>query len=314
MSERDPLYDPEELLKSASAADAETAEEWSALYDFHKTTEELQQETEKFHSLLTFTEKPSFLNMHPTIQESVKSKAKEYAANINLLSAKLSEMSRSDVLEPVVWRAYEKARAEDVEIVRKQQEEEFQIKLQEITDQYYERKKANAENRQKQQENIAAGEPINKVPCSPMEKPVNIKPKVFKAILTGLLGIAFFATVYILTSLIVGGVIYILMKIPLIDNLVGWFFYIRGDSPDLMLAILAPTIAYTLTKWLLVTINKDSPTQGLSCIVAGVIITIIHILSLILNLIYGESILFNISQAIAGLVLFLFGISVYRAQ
>ena len=130
------------------------------------------------------------------------------------------------------------------------------------------------------------------------------KPKVFKAIMTALLGLLIFGVVYFLSYLIVGGIIALLLKIPVIDTLLGWLFRLRGDTPDMMLSMLSPTIAYFVTISAQTVINKDGPTRGMSCVILGIVIMVIHTLSIVINLIHGEGILKNIIQAIAGFIIY----------
>ena len=133
------------------------------------------------------------------------------------------------------------------------------------------------------------------------------KPKVFKAIMTALLGLLIFGLVYLLSYLIAGGIIYILSKIPIINRLVGFLFHVRGDTPDMMLSLLAPILAYLGTMAVQESINKDKPTRGVSCVILGACITILHIVFIVINLICGDGILNNIGQALAGLAFFTSG-------
>ena len=130
------------------------------------------------------------------------------------------------------------------------------------------------------------------------------KPKVFKAILTSILAFIVFALVYIAAYLIFGGLILLLSKIPLIGSLVDLIFYFRGDSPDLMLSLLCPGIAYIVTMATQAAVNKDAPTRGLCSILLGVGIVLLQAVSLVLNLIYGESIWTNIVLIITGCIIF----------
>lgn len=130
------------------------------------------------------------------------------------------------------------------------------------------------------------------------------KPRVFKAISTALLGLIVFGLIYFLTYLIAGGIIYVLSLIPIIGNLIDWLFQVRGDTPDMMLSILAPAVAYYGTLCMQSAINKDAPTRGLSCVILGVILVAIHALSLVSNLLTGGRILENITQSIAGFIIF----------
>lgn len=130
------------------------------------------------------------------------------------------------------------------------------------------------------------------------------KPRVFKAILTALLGLLTFGLVYFVSYVIVSGIISLLLKIPVIDKLLGWLFYVRGDTPDMMLSLMAPILAYYGTMAIQEYINKDKPTRGLSCILLGIFIMVLHIFSIVINLLYDGGILKNIIQAIAGFVIF----------
>ena len=133
------------------------------------------------------------------------------------------------------------------------------------------------------------------------------KPRVFKAIMTALLGLTVFGLVYLLSYLIIGGIINLLLQIPVLDKLIGWIFRLRGDTPDMMLSILSPILAYYCTIAAQASINKDKPTRGLSCVLIGIIIMVIQVLSVFINLIYGDGILKNVTQAIAGFIIFAYG-------
>ena len=130
------------------------------------------------------------------------------------------------------------------------------------------------------------------------------KPRVFKSIVTALLGLVIFGLVYSLTYAIVGVVISLLSLVPLIGNLVDWLFYVRGDSPDMLLSILSPTIAFLCTMAALEAINKSKPTNRLACMILGIIMMVLHIWSLLINLLSGAGILNNIAQVIAGYLFF----------
>lgn len=310
MSDRDPRYNPIELLINATEADTETAAEWSALYDFQKIAAEWKKEKQKRDNFVRHSASTS--TVQPAIQEHLRLQAAASVKRIKQLGSQLQEMSQSEVLEPVVWRAYEKVCAEGAEIVRKKQEAEFQRKLQEISDEYYERKRISAENRKKSQEqfipqaenNMKLTDIVAPVVTSAKEPPrQKTKPKVFRAIVTAFLTFFVFGAVYLLAYLILAGVIYVLSIIPLINRLVDLLFYWRGDSPDMLLSVLAPTIAYFVTMVVQESVNKNKPTRGLSCIILGILVTLLHIVSIVINLIYGDGILANITQAIAGIVI-----------
>jgi hypothetical protein len=130
------------------------------------------------------------------------------------------------------------------------------------------------------------------------------KPHIFKAFITALLAAIIFIISYIVSYLVVGGIIYLLSKIPLIGKLVNLLFYFRGDTPDMLLAILCPGVAYYVTMAAQKAMNKESRTRGLSCVLHGVCIVLLQIVFIVINLIYGDGILKNVIQAIAGFVIF----------
>ena len=130
------------------------------------------------------------------------------------------------------------------------------------------------------------------------------KPKVFKAITTSLMAFAIFSVVYFLVYFLCGLAVNLLLEIPVIGKLVSLLFFFRGDTPDMALSLLSPGIAYFVIMAVQQKINKDSPTRGLSCILLGIFIVLLHIISLIINLIYGAGILKNVIQIVAGFVIF----------
>lgn len=123
------------------------------------------------------------------------------------------------------------------------------------------------------------------------------KPQVFKAIGTALLGALTFALTYLLVGLLIS----ILNAIPVISTVLGWLFKVRGDSPSLMLLVLSPTIGYITTVSLLSAINKNTSTLGISLIIVGSLLVAVHLISMVINLVYGNTVLANISQTIAGI-------------
>lgn len=132
---------------------------------------------------------------------------------------------------------------------------------------------------------------------------MNEKPKVFTAILLAILGFFSFALSYLLSYFVLGGIVYGLSKIPLLGKLFDFIFFLRGDSPDLMLSLLCPGIAYMATIAILNALTKSNSTMGLSCIIIGVCIMLLQAIALVINLVYGEGIWKNIVLIIAGFML-----------
>lgn len=137
-------------------------------------------------------------------------------------------------------------------------------------------------------------------------------PNILKSIFISILTLLVFALVYFITFLLLGGIIYLLTKIPLIGTLISWLFSLRGDSPDMVLAILAPAIAYYTSIAVAAKMGKDNPTINLSYILLGIYILVIHVPSLIINLVNGEWFFPNITQSIAGIVLLFNGATSFR--
>lgn len=138
MSERDPLYDPVKLLTEATEAETETADELSALNAFHEVVGELSAETQTRDSIIKHS--ASTAKLHPGILEQLQSRADDCANNIRRLNDQLQSMSRSKVLEPVVWRAYEKVKEEAVALFRDQEAERFERQIQQTREEYTQRR------------------------------------------------------------------------------------------------------------------------------------------------------------------------------
>lgn len=134
-----------------------------------------------------------------------------------------------------------------------------------------------------------------------------MKPHIFRAILSALLLVLVFSFSFILTFLIVGSIVYILIKMPILGKLIDWLFYFRGDTPDFLVTAISAIIAYVASTEVSERINKDAPTIGLSCILVGSILALFHIPSLIINLIYHGNVMANIIQLVAGIGLIVHG-------
>ena len=135
---------------------------------------------------------------------------------------------------------------------------------------------------------------------------MNKQPQIVKSILLSLLGIIIYYLSYLLIYLIIGGAIEILSKIPLIGWLIGFLFYIRGDSPDMMLSLICPAASCLLSGICIEKLSKDrTGTFLLASLLLGIFLIIINAIAVILNLCYGEAmgILKNICIILSGLYL-----------
>lgn len=126
MSDRDPRYNPIALLINAGATETRTGAEWSALCEFHEVAEQWKQEADKLDSILSFMESSSFANLQPNIKEFTQEQAKNSSVNATSLFAQLVKLSQSDILRPVIRKAYEKALEADMESCRIEKEDTFQ--------------------------------------------------------------------------------------------------------------------------------------------------------------------------------------------
>lgn len=131
------------------------------------------------------------------------------------------------------------------------------------------------------------------------------KPKVLKSIFLAIISFVVFYLSYLLVYLLISAAITLLSKLPIIGFLIDWIFYIRGDTPDMMLSLLCPMVSfYTAYGSIVAMSQKQEATTNLSAKILGVLLVSINIISVIINLIYGEGILKNICVIIAGILIF----------
>ena len=127
--------------------------------------------------------------------------------------------------------------------------------------------------------------------------------KFMKAFFASILAFIIFTAVYFFVFLILGFVAYFLLKLPVIGTIIDYLFFFRGDSPDIVLCLITASISYFVVMATQEKLLKDTFTRGVSFIAFGGILILLHVASLILNLVYGNSILQNV----------VFTISVYRS-
>lgn len=127
------------------------------------------------------------------------------------------------------------------------------------------------------------------------------KPIIWKAIIfTVPCGLIFLFS-RILSSLLVGLLGVLISKIPLLGNLLNFFLVQRGDNLSTFAITISVVVAYFLTTFIQSKMMKDAPTNILSRRILGVIIALIHILSLIVNISVGNSFFANVICIIASL-------------
>lgn len=135
------------------------------------------------------------------------------------------------------------------------------------------------------------------------------KLSVLKGILGFLPGVLVFFIAYTVTYFIIGLILNLALKLPIIGHILGWLFHARGDSPTMLATILGAFFAFCFTCLVLIKIFKSTRTCGLSCFLVGFFILVIHVVSIIINLFYNDPILTNICQGVAGFCLAKIGYS-----
>lgn len=128
------------------------------------------------------------------------------------------------------------------------------------------------------------------------------KPSIILSILFSILSFFVFHIAAILFTLIAGAILYLLLYIPVVGKLLDLLFLLRGDTPDMVLTVLSSIVASFSVLFILSKISKNPATSNATCRILGVILIAIHVLSLIVNLTYGNSIFANITYGIAGIV------------
>lgn len=132
------------------------------------------------------------------------------------------------------------------------------------------------------------------------------KPIIWKAIIFTIPCALIFLFSRIISALIGGLLGVIISKIPLLSFLFNLFLLQRGDNIFSFAIIISVFVAYFLTTFIQSKMMKDAPTNTLSRRILGVIIALVHILSLIINISEGNNFFSNIICIIAALV-FIFG-------
>lgn len=103
-----------------------------------------------------------------------------------------------------------------------------------------------------------------------------------KTLLSIIVGLLLVGLIFTLVKLIIGLIVVVLLKIPLIGDLlsISWWFQ------DICIDIPAASIAYSITPTVMEAISKHSPrAKKISFITTGSILLVVHIISLIINII-----------------------------
>ena len=136
---------------------------------------------------------------------------------------------------------------------------------------------------------------------------MNEKPNILKAILLSFLALFVLFVVYLLTTMIVSVLFYVILKIPFIKTVIGWIFYKRGDSPTLFTTLFSVAMSYVAASGILGQLCKNTSTEGLALILTGSYLFLIQLISLIINIVYKEPFLINIFLIVSSISLIIRG-------
>ena len=320
MSERDHRYNPFKLLPNASIDDCTNDSEKIALLEF----QELFKKRSTIQHTLDYlsskaSESDDFADMSSNAQMRVKQQLTFFEEEIESINKQLCELGWSDLLREVLWKKYSEVCDEDHKRFVAEQERKRVERLEESRKRYEENRRIIEENRKityNQTENSAVCSTQNtaiikerSIHTHSQDQADNVKqtkPKVITAILDTILAFIVYNLVLTVVALIFSFIIMILQSVPFLEKLLNWFFSVRGDSPDLMLTILAPTVSYYLTGSMTEKICKHSKTRQLIFKLLGICLITIQILSLFANIFLsgGGYIPMNIAHIIAGFVFF----------
>ncbi len=129
---------------------------------------------------------------------------------------------------------------------------------------------------------------------------------VSTSILWSVIGLFEFYLVYGIAFLVIALVYFGLSHIPVLGMLADWSLRIADNNPDMFAISAAVLISYGVLNITVDHCIKKSEAQRLTLMLIGIILAILNVLFLIINLIYNDSVLVNISLFLFGVVLFLY--------
>lgn len=123
-----------------------------------------------------------------------------------------------------------------------------------------------------------------------------------QAFFIALLGLVIFAALYFIASLILSVVMYVLVNIPLIGSILSLAMKFTNNTLDCAIILIATYISLAAALHIASKLTSNRSTYHLCAVIIGVILIAVHAISLVLNIICGESFFVNIVQGIAGLI------------
>lgn len=131
--------------------------------------------------------------------------------------------------------------------------------------------------------------------------------KVFISIGTAILGLVALNIAYFISYLLLSLLLELIDAIPLLNLITKAMFAITKNAPDMFSQFIAFIIAYVATLLTVGWLNKDEETSKLSCYIIGATMIVIHALSLILNMYYGNALLTSIGFIILSVCIIIAG-------
>lgn len=116
----------------------------------------------------------------------------------------------------------------------------------------------------------------------------NSAKSIITSILSSLLAIIVLILVAVIAQLIFYLIYFLLSKIPVISNIVNFFIGLAlwpFKLSDIIVYYVSGSIATSIAKVLLDTINKDRDTYKRSCYITGMIMIIFSVISILLDII-----------------------------
>lgn len=123
-----------------------------------------------------------------------------------------------------------------------------------------------------------------------------------QAFFIALLCLLSFAALYVLSSLVLSVVLYVLVKIPLIGAILSLAMKYTINTLDCAVILASTYISIAAALHIASKLASNRPTYRLCAVMIGVILIAVHAVSLVLNIICGESFFVNIVQGISGLI------------
>ena len=129
------------------------------------------------------------------------------------------------------------------------------------------------------------------------------KPSVGRAILFSIIGLAAFYISYLVLGFLLALLFGLLMRIPVIKDILAFLLRIRRDSPDVLIVLVAVYASCSAVSWMLGRFCDNTETLALSHRIFGIALLVLNILFLVINIKEGNKFFPNIIVGIAGVLM-----------